>query len=348
MWAVDNQTPFKADRAFARDAEGAEVWIVAVRATFEIQPDGTLKTADEQQDVCLAPKHFGELAKSSLRYDMDLVRTKPGTDVILNAVAHAPGGEPAASVDVGLRLGPIIKTLRVVGNRVWERSPLGLAPSEPQPFVTLPIRYERALGGPLGPETEAPRDPLNPVGVGRVGVSGQPVPNCELPNEPIRSPKAKFLPAGFGPIPFDWQQRTKLAGTYDEVWQNERQPLVPKDFQDAYFRCAPADQQVNGFLQGGEEVVLHNLTPEGTLRFILPRVVLGFRTRINGGTTHHRGQLHSVIIEPDDRRVIMVWQTSLPCHHTLYTLNDTVVFEKTRVSLGAGEGVDQPSDGSFA
>jgi hypothetical protein len=337
MWAVDNQTPFKADRAFARDAEGAEVWLVAVRATFDIQPDGSLKPAKEQQDVCLAPKHFGEPGKSSLRYDMDLVRAKPGTDVILNACAHAPHGEPVACVDVGFRVGQLSKTLHIVGDRFWESSLVGLVPGEPQPFVTMPIRYERALGGPLGPEPDAPRDPQNPVGIGRIAVPGQPVPNCELPNEPIRSPKAKTLPAGFGPIPCDWQQRTQLAGTYDEAWQAERQPLVPKDFQDAYFRCAPADQQADGFLQGGEEVVLVNLTPEGRVAFRLPRLTFGFRTRIDGGTTHHRGQLHTVIIEPEDRRLIMVWQTSLPCHHTLYTLKETTVFVKERVPLGGQE-----------
>lgn len=339
MWAVDNQTPFKADRAFARDAEGAEIWIVAVRATFEIQRSGTVVPAREQQDVCLAPKYFGEPGKSSLTYDMDLVRTKPGTDVILNAVAHSPRGEPTEALEVGFRLGPLAKSLRLVGDRVWESTPLGLAPSVPQPFVSMPIQYERALGGLFSLEPGAPHDPQNPVGTGRIAVAGQPVPNCEWPNEAIRSPQAESLPAGFGAIPCDWQQRTKLAGTYDEAWQKERQPLVPKDFQDAYFHCAPVDQQVNGFLQGGEEVVLRNLTPEGLLRFTLPRVSLGFRTRIDGGTTHHRGQLHTVIIEPEVRRLIMVWQTALPCHHTLYTLKETAVFEKERVPLG---GKDEP------
>jgi hypothetical protein len=109
---------------------------------------------------------------------------------------------------------------------------------------------------------------------------------------------------------------------------------VPHDFQDAFFRCAPADQQAPGFLRGGEEVVLHNLTPEGLVRFALPRVALGFRTRVGGGTTHHRGDLHTLVIEPEARRFMMVWQTALPCHHTLYTLRETVVVEKERVALG--------------
>lgn len=334
MWAVNNQTRFKADRAFARDQDGAEIWIVAVRGTFDLQADSSVTVSEVQEDVCLAPKYFGEPGKSSLRYEMDLVRTKPGTDILVHAHAHSPHGRPVPFVDVQLQVADISKVLRIHGDRVWERASSGLVPGPAEPFVSKSIRYEQSLGGPLGPGPDAPCDPMNRVGVGRNAGEGLPVPNIEYLNAPIRSPKHKGPPAGFGPIPCDWQQRVQLAGTYDAVWQNERQPLVPKDFQDSYFRCAPTDQHIKGFLQGGEEVVLHNLTTEGILRFQLPRVSLGFRTRIDGGTTHHRGQLHTVFIEPEEHRLIMVWHTSLPCHHTLYTLKETTVFEKERVPLG--------------
>jgi hypothetical protein len=329
MWAVTNETPFRAERAFARDADGAEVWIVAVRATFTFDAGGRVAVADAQEDVCRAPVYLGEPGRSSLRYDTDLVRTKPGTDVVLHAHAHAPGGRPAHAVDVGVSVGPLTKWLRVVGDRVWVDGWRGRAAGEPAPFVSLPIRYERAWGGPL-PGADA-RDPHNPVGV---GAEGPAVPNCQFLDDTLRGGHDGRAPAGFGPIPGDWQPRARLAGTYDAAWERERQPLVPADFQDAFFRCAPADQQVPGFLHGGEEVVLTNLTPEGLVRFRLPRVALGFRTRVDGGTTHHRGQLHTVILEPEARRFMMVWQTALPCHHTLYTLKETVVVEKERVALG--------------
>ncbi len=120
----------------------------------------------------------------------------------------------------------------------------------------------------------------------------------------------------------------------------EAQPLVAADFSDDYFRCAPKDQQINGFLKGGEEVVLENLTASGELRFRLPRITLGFSTRVAGGVTHHSGRVYSVIIEPDECRLIMVWQSALPCHHTLYTLKETVVFEKQRVSPSAPGELD--------
>jgi len=340
MWAVSNETRFKAERTFARDQDGAEVWLVAVRATFDIRESGELMLAHEQQDVCLAPVYSGNPGTSSLRYDADLVRKKSGTDVLLLGSAYAPKRQATRFVDVAMQVGPVAKTLRILGDRTWQQSPLGFSPSEPKHFATMPICYERALGGPLSAKADAPRDPENLVGVGRVALEGAPVPNCEYPDQPVRSPKSNSIVAGFGPIPCEWQSRTKLAGTFDEAWMKERQPLVPADFNDDYFRCAPTDQQVKGFLKGGEEVLLENLTANSLLRFRLPRITLGFSTRIAGGVTHHTGQLYTVIIEPDERRLIMVWQSSLPCHHTLYTLKETVVFEKRRLSMMLHEELD--------
>jgi hypothetical protein len=329
MWAITNLTNFKADRAFTRDAEGAEIWVVAARATFEFDTQGRVARAQTQQDVCIAPVYFGEPGRSSLQYDQDLVRTKSGTDILVHAHAHAPGGKPAAYVDVGWAVGPVTKQLRVHGDRVWERRPTGLEPSEPVPFVSLPIRYERAWGGL---STQGERDPANPVGIGRTTSPGNPVPNCEFSSNPICSPQHDGAPAGFGPIAHDWQPRLALAGTFDDDWQKNRHPLPPENFHDDYLCCAPKDQRAGQFLSGGEDVVLKNLTPEGLVRFQLPRIPLAFVTHIDGGAVHHSRILHTVILEPEERQIILVWQMALRCHHTLETLENTIVYEKTRLT----------------
>jgi hypothetical protein len=342
MWSVNNRSRFKAERAFARDAQGAELWIVAVRATFTIEGDGPnaeLRPADEQSEVVRAPEYFGKAGESSLRYDTDLVQAKAGTDVVVHALAHAPRGRPARSVDVGFSVGGIIrKRLRVVGDRTWKKGWRTNAPSDPEPFVALPIRYENAWGGRLTDSDAC--DPANPIGVGADTTPGLPVPNVETMGQPIESSKAPGTPAGFGPIPCDWQPRLAHAGTYDEQWERTRQPLVPADFNETYFRCAPDDQQLAEFLRGGEEVMLENMTPSGLLSFRLPRVYLGFRTRFDRDAVHHRPTLHTVIIEPEERRLSMVWQSAIPCHHTLYTLKDTLVIEKRSVRDRGRAGVE--------
>src|SRR5688572_3450642 len=100
MWTLKNRTPYAAERNWTRDKRGVHQWIVAVKATFTIAKDGKLSLSDEQVPPVLAPEYHGEPGMSSLRYDSDLLRAKPCTDVIVDACAHAPRGKKAARVPV--------------------------------------------------------------------------------------------------------------------------------------------------------------------------------------------------------------------------------------------------------
>jgi len=159
------------------------------------------------------------------------------------------------------------------------------------------------------------------------------MPNIEYPNERVSSWKDRPRPAGFGPIGPHWQPRARFAGTYDDAWSRERQPLAPADFDDRFFQCAPPDQQAPSFLRGGEPAVLHRLTPDGELRFALPKVFLGFETRFTDRSTeiHQQRRLHTVIIDGDGPRVSLVWHTALPCHFKVHKLERTIVTLKTEV-----------------
>ncbi|HXK36280.1 MAG TPA: DUF2169 domain-containing protein, partial [Candidatus Paceibacterota bacterium] len=94
MWMIENYTPFAAERAWVRDKNGAETWLVAVKATYRITGDGPMQLAEEQEPVCMAPKYGGDPATTSLLYESDLVHTKLNTDIILHGHAYAPGGRP--------------------------------------------------------------------------------------------------------------------------------------------------------------------------------------------------------------------------------------------------------------
>ena len=244
MWQVDNRTPFAADRSWVRDRDGAEVWLVAVRCTFRINSDGTTTPAEEQDPVVLAPKYFGDPGASSLRYDTDFVLAKPTTDVILHGSAHGPGGKPAESVDVTLRIGDVCKSLRAIGDRPYHQTGIGLTPGTVQPFVNMPLRYERAYGGgeAVPANKDRPRfDERNPVGVGFIPAAGQSAPNVEQAGTVVGR-----RPAGFGPIASHWQPRARHAGTYDDTWKKERFPLYPRDLDDRFFQCSPEDQRPGG------------------------------------------------------------------------------------------------------
>ena len=318
-----------------RDRDGAEVWIVAVRGTFSVFPDGTLEIAEEQEEVCMAPVYMGDPGKSSLRYDSDLLHTKLQTDVVLHGHAYAPKGQYARRVDVAMKVGPISKKLRVFGDRRWERGILGMKMTRPKPFEKMPLTYERAFGG-WDQKSDNPAkhswEPRNPVGTG-FGVqakhlSGEKAPNVEYPQMLITSWNDRPQPAGFAPVAGHWQPRLQFAGTYDTTWEEERQPLLPSDFDERFYQSAPADQQAQGFFQGGELVELFNLTPQGYLRFRLPVVKLNFETHFADETVTHSASLHSVIIEPDYPRLIMVWHTSLPCHFKVLKLMSTAITDR--------------------
>jgi hypothetical protein len=271
-------------------------------------------------------------------YDLDMVPLKPTTDVLLNGCAYTVPGRDRRSVEVSLSVGSIRKTIRVSGDRVWERRLSGLCPTEPKSFDKLPIVYERAFGG-RDPEAVDPErwpcEPRNPIGAGYASKAdyliGMPLPNAEHPSHPINAWNDRPTPVGFTALPPNWMPRASFAGTYDDRWMEERFPLVPDDFDDRFLQSAPLDQQAP--LRGGETVELRNLTPDGLLQFRLPSVALGLRTLIDGTALDHRSSLHTVVIEPEYPRVIMSWHSAVNCHKRSLKVERTSVWLKPRITL---------------
>jgi hypothetical protein len=118
-------------------------------------------------------------------------------------------------------------------------------------------------------------------------------------------------PAGFGPIDPAWLPRRALAGTYDERWDRTKKPLLPDDFDPAYALSSPTDQRLPQLLIGGERIELLNMTPDGKLTFELPRVSLEFTSVFGRRREPHPAQLATVLVEPEDQRLSLVWQSTL-------------------------------------
>lgn len=302
MWSLDNRTPFAADRTWVRDVDGHHHWVVAVKATYRIGPRGELVLSEGHQLPLLhEPEWFGEPGRSSIRYEADLIAGKPGTDVIVNAHAHAPGGTPASEVSVALRIQGQLKVLSVLGERYYR----GLGPtniSAPAPFISCPIRYELAFGG---------ADSRNPIGrgVSPSTLRGQPAHQIEYPG---RNP-ARAGPAGFGALASYWSPRRELGGTYDRTWELEKRPLLPDDYDPRCLLCSPVDQRPPAqWLRGGERIELVNMTPSGFLAITIPSQALALRTQFGRESRRHQAQLATVVIDPEESRVLVVWHSSLP------------------------------------
>ena len=314
LWAIKNRTAYAAERSWTRDKSGLHYWIVGVRASFEIALDGRLRLADTQLPLVVAPEYFGAPGTSSLRDDSDLLAPKLTTDVLLHANAHAPFGRAASVVPVQLRLGYLEKRLLVYGERTYYAGLLGLSTRSPAAFVSRPIRYELAYGGGDLSDPDSSSycmDERNPVGRGfarrPADLVGKAAPAVDYPT----GDPARCRPAGFGPIDAAWLPRRALAGTYDERWVRSKKPLLPDDYNPAYAQSAPTDQQTPQPLVGGERVELQNLTVNGRLVFEIPRITLRFTTHFGRRQQPHPVLLAKVLIEPEEQRLSLVWQSVL-------------------------------------
>ncbi len=332
MWLLENRTPYAAERTWVLDKDAVKSWTVAVKGTFNILPDGTTEIAEDQEEVLFLPRYYGEDGKSSIEYEADLIPAKQATDILINGKAHAPESKPSRKVAVGFKINNMIKKIVVHGDRRWEKGLFGMTISKPEPFISMPVIYERAFGGTdtfSGNLKKQGMEFRNPIGTGfatqKKHLIGQALPNIEYGKEQISSWKGRPPPAGFGAVSSYWTPRKEYAGTYDDKWQKERFPLFPSDFDKKYYQCAPEDQQVQDFLKGGEPVELVNFTPDGMLFFRLPELNFKFKTYFGKKKEVHGGNLSTVIIEPEHPRVIMVWHTSLACHHLVDKLDTTVI-----------------------
>lgn len=106
----------------------------------------------------------------------------------------------------------------------------------------------------------------------------------ETPFSAKNADNEDYPTVGLGPVGRWWQPRASLAGTYDAEWKATRWPKLPLDFDFAYWNAAPKDQQID-YPQGGEDVVLIGLHPQGTLRFKLPVDPLQLRLSLSVGVT---------------------------------------------------------------
>lgn len=301
---IENRTPFDVKIHVQLDAEGQEVTVAMLSASFTADADGRLGVAERQLPVTFADVPRGDPARSSLLHDADIAPFKPVAEVVLEATAHAPGGRPAPRVDVGLQVGAVRKMLAVTGDRLRHLGAL----SEPRAFVGMPLSWERAFGGSTGEGAEV--DQRNPVGVGHAGArSADPavlteVPNLTRPDQPVHRPEDRPDPAGFGPVARGWRPRRDFGGTYDDAWLAGQWPLPPRDLDPRHHQAAPLDQQSDS-IRPGATVVLVNLTPEGRWEFRLPRLTAPVRLLRDDHAEETSFAPDTVVIEPDLRRVTL-------------------------------------------
>lgn len=334
MLQIDNQTPFYAVLSVLPDRDAIDTLYVILKATLVLRPKLTL--AREQLPVTLADEYYGDPTDSSLRTTSEIHIGKPGTDVLLVGRAWAPQGQSVRESFVRVVVAERQKTIRVLGDRVWQSDG---SPSAPEPFEAMPLVWERAFGGVHALEDRTLAEERNPIGLGFAGkrsaeeLLGHPVPNLESPDEPLERSGQNPTPVCFAPTAPQWLPRRAFAGTYDDAWQRKRAPYLPADFDPRFLQCAAPELSFDRYLVGGESIEVTGASPEGPLAFPIPAANLRVEVKVAGSLEHPPVNLETVLLEPDENRVALTWRAALPCDRKVLRVEKVTV---TRQRTGGG------------
>ena len=240
---------------------------VVCKATFELSP-GVSRLSRDQEPPFENDVYLDDDEARSLDAASDLVPFKRHPEVLVVGHAHAPQGAPVSSLVARLTIAEVDKAIEISGDRFI--LPDGSL-SAPARFTKMPLRWERAAGGP---------DTENPVGIA-MGADAYPdlhgrirLPNLAPRGRSVREPHDVVEPIGFGPISPRWPSRAarlhRHAATFrPDAWHVR--PL-PAEVERAFFNAAPLDQGLHE-LVGTERLILENLHPEHPiLRTRLARV----------------------------------------------------------------------------
>ncbi len=204
-------------------------------------------------------------------------------------------------------VGDVDKAMTIRGDS-WFRADGSL--TEPALFTRMPLRWERAAGGPRA---------SNPIGMpmgaqtpldrwGRV-----PVPNLVPFGVVVAARSDMAAPVGFGPIRPEWPTRVDRLRGHAAGWDASRwaeRPL-PDDFDPFYFNVAPRDQMLEE-LTGNEWIALEHLHPRH------PQLVTRLRApsphaiaKISGVEQSVALRCDTLVLDTDRGRATVVWRAQL-------------------------------------
>ena len=165
-----NQTPIVADVQISVDSvddEGPRMGMLVAKATFQFDQHGATELDTQDPFMLFATEEDTELGQ----LPSDAVQRRDQVfEVVVLGAAYPEGTGAVESMTVKLSVGDVTHTMRVTGDREWRN---GSNPSitAPDPFVRMPLVYERTFGGtcPARMDNDTVidiRDPVNHHGRG--------------------------------------------------------------------------------------------------------------------------------------------------------------------------------------
>lgn len=298
-----NTTP--AGAAFLNTTFGAQHMLAAViaRPTFRVEGGELLPTPDFQWPIGRAPAEtpYGV-------FPGDVPFLTGGIDVFVIGSLWQPGARPGTELTAEIRIGErLLRRVTAIGDRRWLRQEGSLVPGPPEPFVSMPLAYDRAFGGEVETEDGPCAWPPNPAGKGFYltpeQAEGQPLPNLEDPEHRIAAVEDRPEPMATGPYPAEGSLRAERAVELDLESENpglkQIRPLV---FNHAHPGMILAPRETP---RHGEAVEVTHASSEGALRFRM--LELAFHAQVDLEDRHYAFPLHldQIAILLEQRRVVL-------------------------------------------
>lgn len=330
---IASNVPVRTASLLWQPGAGTYVLSIICKATFRLVP-GVVELDVEQENPNEEDNYWDDDPTRSLYAPSDLVPYKTSADVLLVGYAFAPRGNPARSLVARLVVGTVDKSIEVWADRSWAND--GSLREGPR-YARMPLRYERAAGGP---------DTPNPVGL-RSQVTdahgAMTIPNLQPPGMFLSQRGEWMAPIGFGPIAPTWPNRmSKLGPNVAAKGGGLRYDLpLPVAFDPRFFNSAPEDQQMPT-IRPNERIVLENLHPDHSrLVTSLPGFTLRALWQRSGSADKDVSlDCDTLWIDTNSGRCTVVWRGRIPLNHPAENGRITI----TTAEPGAGAGrMSRPS-----
>lgn len=268
-----------------------------VRVTYETRAGKLVPSKDQPWIVSIEPwvSPFG-------LFEADQPFRKGGVDLFVVGSACTPARQAQQQLKVSVAVGKFSFSALVFGTRVWreKRSGRGLVPSDPVPFVTLPLTAENAFGGQVVIDGLVSPHPDNPKGMGlyadEASALHQPLPCIEDPQALIGTWGDRPDPVLFGVCRLQSGQRLRSA---IELVDGRLERVTSRLFNTAYPRAVAPKAEP------GDTIVLTGFAHEGPIELKVPPSHLLVRLTLGATTVERTPTIEEVGIDVPASRVFI-------------------------------------------